>query len=41
MVFKPRGTVTGNVTLDVYVKDTGGGTNYTFGPLKLEINLTP
>jgi hypothetical protein len=29
------------VTLDVFVRDNGGGTNYQYGPLKLTINLTP
>jgi hypothetical protein len=38
--FKPKG-IPGSVTLDVFVRDNGGGTNYQYGPLKLTINLTP
>jgi hypothetical protein len=35
--------VTGSVTLDLYMRDNGGGavTNYQYGPLQLIINITP
>jgi hypothetical protein len=41
--FKPKTGVTGSVTLDLYMRDNGGGavTNYQFGPLQLIINITP
>ncbi|MCX8155763.1 MAG: FG-GAP-like repeat-containing protein [Verrucomicrobiae bacterium] len=41
--FKPKTGVTGSVTLDLYMRDNGGGavTNYQFGPLQLTINITP
>jgi hypothetical protein len=41
LTFKPRPGATGGVTLQVTLRDNGGGTNNSVGPVPLRINMTP